>query len=244
MNLQNDQATTGAEANYKDKKREKTGFLKRPLVRIFAIVLFYILFVPFLLFATPWLAEWFLPAGKTERQLVAEEGREKAIKKLQTDITALERKIERLTPGNAYLIVNTTENKFYLYKNRKLMREGLCSTGSYISLEGEGDNKWVFKTPRGDYRIRGKITNPVWRKPDWAFVEEGLPIPPANDPSRYEQGVLGDYALALGDGYLIHGTLYQRFLGLPVTHGCIRMNDADLKDVYETLPVGAKVFIY
>ncbi|MGE4587261.1 MAG: L,D-transpeptidase, partial [Mangrovibacterium sp.] len=59
-----------------------------------------------------------------------------------------------------------------------------------------------------------------------------------------ERGVLGEYALSLGDGYLIHGTLYQRFLGLPVTHGCIRMNDGDLETVFKTLPVGARVFIY
>jgi lipoprotein-anchoring transpeptidase ErfK/SrfK len=90
----------------------------------------------------------------------------------------------------------------------------------------------------------GKLTNPVWRKPDWAFVEEGLPIPPADHPSRYEKGVLGDYALAIGNGYMIHGTLYQRFLGLPVTHGCIRMSDSDLKVVYDNMQVGAKVFIY
>ena len=40
---------------------------------------------------------------------------------------------------------------------------------------------------------------------------------------------LGDYALALGDGYLIHGTIYKRFLGMPVTHGCVRLNDEDLE---------------
>lgn len=125
-----------------------------------------------------------------------------------------------------------------------MVRQGRCSTGLNVSLEGEGDKKWVFKTPRGDFKIRGKITNPVWRKPDWAFVEEGLPIPSADHPSRYERNVLGDYAMALGDGYLIHGTLYQRFLGMPVTHGCIRMSDDDLKVVYDSLPIGAKVFIY
>jgi L,D-transpeptidase ErfK/SrfK len=43
---------------------------------------------------------------------------------------------------------------------------------------------------------------------------------------------------------LIHGTLYQRFLGLPVTHGCVRLNDANLELVYKTLNVGAKVYIF
>jgi len=56
--------------------------------------------------------------------------------------------------------------------------------------------------------------------------------------------VLGDYALSLGDGYLIHGTLYQRLLGMPVTHGCIRLNDDDLKEVFNALSVGSKVYIY
>ena len=71
---------------------------------------------------------------------------------------------------------------------------------------------WMFKTPKGVFQIRGKTTSPVWKKPDWAFVEEGLPVPSVNHNSRFEYGVLGDYALSLGDGYMIHGTLYQRFL--------------------------------
>ncbi len=208
-----------------------------------AIAALYLVFLPFLLVTAPAVSELFVPRGLPSHKMVAD-AHPKRVSQLTSAITALEKKIERFTPGNAFLVVNTTENKFSLYRNRKLVREGLCSTGSYISLEGEGDKKWIFKTPRGEFKVRGKITDPVWRKPDWAFVEEGLPIPPANAPSRYERGVLGEYALALGDGYLIHGTLYQRFLGLPVTHGCIRMNDADLKEVYETLPVGAKVFIY
>ena len=218
-------------------------FFRKKRWKILATLVVYLAFIPFLLAVAPFVSELFIPAGLPAHGSATEPDAAR-VKKLNNEITALEKKIDRFTPGNAYLVVNTTENRFALYRNRTLVREGLCSTGSYISLEGEGDKKWVFKTPRGDFKVRGKITDPVWRKPDWAFVEEGLPIPSANHPSRYERGVLGDFALALGDGYLIHGTLYQRFLGLPVTHGCIRMKDADLKEVYETLPVGAKVFIY
>lgn len=167
-----------------------------------------------------------------------------AAKTLKADIENLKRKLARLTPGGAYLIVNTSDNTFYLYRGGKEIRNGICSTGSYIKLEVNDEKNWIFQTPKGVFSIRGKIVSPVWRKPDWAFIEEGLPVPSASDPSRYERGVLGDYALSLGDGYLIHGTLYKRFLGQPVTHGCIRMNDEDLEDTYKTLPVGAKVFIY
>lgn len=216
---------------------------RKKIPGLVSVILVYLGFIPFLLFITPAISEIFIPAGlKTTGS--GEDQAPRRIVSLKKEISNLEKKIERLTPGNAYLVVNTTENRFSLYKNRKLIREGICSTGSYVSLEAEGDQKWVFKTPKGDFRVMTKITDPVWRKPDWAFVEEGLPIPSANSPLRYERGVLGDYALAIGDGYLIHGTLYQRFLGLPVTHGCIRLGDADLKVVFDTLPVGAKVFIY
>jgi len=136
-------------------------------------------------------------------------------------------------------------NRFSLYRNKKLVREGFCSSGSYTMLKtSDGRKQWIFKTPKGRYHIQGKTTHPVWRKPDWAFVEEGLPIPSENDYSRYEYGVLGDYALAIGDGYLIHGTIYKRFLGMPVTHGCVRLNDEDLEVIFNTLNVGSKVYIF
>lgn len=150
----------------------------------------------------------------------------------------------KLTPTTAYMIINTTENRFTLYNKGEILREGFCSTGSLIKLQTENQKEWIFKTPRGRFSILSKITSPVWVKPDWAFIEEGLPVPPANHPSRYESGVLGDYALSLGHGYLIHGTLYQRLLGMPVTHGCVRLGDDNLKAVYETLIVGSKVYIF
>ncbi|MBN2485751.1 MAG: L,D-transpeptidase [Bacteroidales bacterium] len=153
-------------------------------------------------------------------------------------------KFSSLVPRSAYLVINSTENEFFLYKNRELIRTGKCSTGSYINLKGENNKEWVFKTPKGMHRVRGKVTDPVWKKPDWAFVEEGLPIPSLNHASRYEYGVLGDYALSLGDGYMLHGTLYKRFIGLPVTHGCIRLGDNDLEAIFKSLSIGSKVIIY
>ena len=163
----------------------------------------------------------------------------------RTEISRLERRLATYIPTQNYLVINTVDNRFFLYRNRELVREGYCSSGSYTLLRTEdGEKEWIFKTPRGRFSIQGKITHPVWRRPDWAFVEEGLPIPGPGDPSRYEYGVLGDYAMSLGDGYLIHGTLYKRQLGMPVTHGCIRLNDDDLEAVFRALSVGSKVYIY
>lgn len=91
--------------------------------------------------------------------------------------------------------------------------------------------------------MQSKLTNPTWIKPDWAFIEEGLGIP-QNVADRAEQGVLGNYALGFGKGYFIHGTLYTRLLGKNVTHGCIRLNDSDLKGVYALARVGTPIMIF
>ncbi len=178
------------------------------------------------------------PEGVTGAQL------QSARERISGETRTLERELAAKTPRSYYLVINSASNEFSLWRGGMLIRNGKCSTGSYILLKNGDQQQWMFKTPKGEFRIQGKTTSPVWKKPDWAFIEEGLPVPSSGHYSRYEYGVLGDYALSLGHGYLIHGTLYQRFLGLPVTHGCIRMNDSDLELVYRTLSVGSKVYIY
>jgi lipoprotein-anchoring transpeptidase ErfK/SrfK len=205
------------------------------------------LLVLFILYIVPGLQE-VSPVQKNEitnnQELKKDPLYKKQIGVLTKDVQRLSVKSNAYTSGQSYIVINTTENKFFLYTNKKLVREGFCSSGSYTMLQTSGNKKWIFKTPKGKYWIHGKTTNPVWKRPDWSFVEEGSPIPSANDDSRYEYGVLGDYALALGDGYMIHGTIYKRFLGMPVTHGCVRLNDDDLKVIYNTLNIGSKVYIF
>ncbi len=226
----------------------------KKLVRIIRIVLVSVgsilagLFIlVFLLYFVPGLQE--LSSGKmtkltTDGELIKDQNYRKQAGVLQKDVQRLSRKYTTYTSGLSYIVINTIDNRFFLYRNKKIIREGFCSSGSYTMLKTQSEKKWIFKTPKGKYWIQGKITSPVWRRPDWAFVEEGLPIPSNDDPSRWEYGVLGDYALSIGDGYLIHGTLYKRFLGMPVTHGCVRLNDEDLKAIYNTLSIGSKVYIF
>lgn len=165
--------------------------------------------------------------------------------KIQRQIDDLGRQLRRLVPQDPYFVVCTSDNNFELRQGDKVLRKGSCSTGSYVLLKSrDAKQRWIFETPRGMYRILQKDENPVWHRPDWAFIEEGKSVPPTGSPERDEYGVLGDYAMALGHGYLIHGTLYQRFLGMPVTHGCVRLGDEDLEAAYQNLAIGSKVFIY
>ncbi|MDZ7291637.1 MAG: L,D-transpeptidase [candidate division KSB1 bacterium] len=201
-----------------------------------------------LLFA-PVLREWtfaILPETKFSLQL-----RTMDLKKLQSEaqrlrkrVTSLRQRFDWFTPREPYLIVDTSENRIQVMVRNKEIHRGICSTGSYVLLKAGDERQWIFVTPRGMFRVLGKRERPVWAKPDWAFIEEGLPVPPQGAPERFEAGVLGEYALEIGDGYLIHGTLYKRMLGMPVTHGCVRLDDDDLRVVYRNLQIGSKVFIY
>jgi L,D-transpeptidase ErfK/SrfK len=212
--------------------------LKKYAVPLTGLALVVIL--PLLIRIVVWLAPVFDPAGDRpdEEEMLSFRN------KISQEISILDRKLNARRPGSYYLVINSASNEFVLYRGTEVIRKDKCSTGSYVLLKNGEDQQWMFKTPKGEFRIQYKTTDPVWKKPDWAFVEEGLPVPSANHHTRFEYSVLGDYALSIGDGYLIHGTLYQRFLGLPVTHGCVRLNDENLELVYKSLQVGSKVYIY
>jgi lipoprotein-anchoring transpeptidase ErfK/SrfK len=230
------------------KSQEKLFRVLHLFLIIIISVLIAIFIFSFIFFSVPALKE--LPSGKkapiaNNKELKKNPAYIKQIGLMSRDIQRLSRKYYAYTSGQSYIVINTTDNRFFLYRNKKLLREGFCSTGSLTMLKTEkGDRVWVFKTPKGKHWIQGKTTNPSWKRPDWSFIEEGLPVPPKDDPSRYEYGVLGDYAMSIGDGYLIHGTIYKRFLGMPVTHGCVRLNDEDLEVIFNTLSIGSKVYIF
>jgi L,D-transpeptidase YbiS len=166
------------------------------------------------------------------------------IPRVQRNVQALEKKIAALQAKGLYIVVDTGENKLYVKKGSEIVRQAVISCGSGdVLVDPGGKRKWVFDTPRGEFAVKSKIKNPYWVKPDWAFIEEGEPIP-KNQDDRVEGGSLGDYALGFGDGYFIHGTLYTRLLGRNVTHGCVRVGDDDLKEIFKIVPLGAKIYIY
>jgi hypothetical protein len=213
------------------------------LVSVFALLLVFL----FIIYVVPALQE--KPSGGRTHLVNSEElmqsaSYRKQVTLMKKDIDHLNIKYNNYTTGQSYLVINTTDNLFYLYKNKKLIRSGHCSTGSYMMLKTEEGRSWVFKTPKGKRTIQGKTTHPYWHRSDWSYIEEGTPVPPKDDPSRWEYGVLGDYSMSLGDGYMVHGTIYKRFLGMPVTHGCVRLNDEDLDVVFHALNIGSKVYIF
>jgi len=165
-------------------------------------------------------------------------------KKLEAESKKLAAALDRKTPRGSYVVVDRTNNLLYLRDQSAIELQAVCSAGSgSILKEPNGKRTWVFDTPQGQFKVISILKNPIWRKPDWAFIEEGEPIP-ANVNERFEPGMLGEYGLYFGDGYLIHGTLYERLLGRNVTHGCIRLGKKDLRELVQATRLGTQIYIF
>ena len=143
-----------------------------------------------------------------------------------------------------YIVIDRYVNKLYLRTRDKILLEALCSTGTGNELTDTlGGKSWIFDTPQGVFTVNAKLENPWWRKPDWAFIEEGKAVP-KDDRERFDSEMLGEYAIGFGDGYYIHGTLYERLLGVNVTHGCVRLGTRDLRFLYSRVKIGTRVYVY
>lgn len=142
-----------------------------------------------------------------------------------------------------YVVIALDEHRLYLMEDERVIWSAVVGTGTGTRLEGAGQ-KWDFSTPRGMFRIQLKEKNPVWRVPDWAFVERGVPIPPLDAPERLEAGMLGTTALYLEEDIAVHGTNKPELLGQSVSHGCIRMTNEAARRLYHEVEVGTPVIIY
>jgi len=158
-----------------------------------------------------------------------------------------EPEIEGLPDGaprtGTVITIDVSTNKAYLFQDGQLLARSPAATGSNRSLI-YGEDEWLFRTPTGHMKVLRKVTNPVWRKPDWAYIEAGHRIPPPDSPRRFIHGHLGKYALDLGDGIMIHGTDDPDSIGRRVSHGCIRLPNAMLRTVFRKARVGTDVYVY
>lgn len=165
-------------------------------------------------------------------------------KQAKKELAAARKKLAGLKPRGPYIVIDTHANMLYYRTEDSVILAARCSTGSGGELvDSATGQRWIFDTPRGVFKIKNKLTEPWWRKPDWAFIEENEPIP-KREEERFDPNVMGDYALGFGDGFFIHGTIYERLLGINVTHGCVRVGSDDLDKLYKRTPIGTMVYIF
>jgi lipoprotein-anchoring transpeptidase ErfK/SrfK len=81
-------------------------------------------------------------------------------------------------------------------------------------------------SPSGSFTVVKRVTHPAWYKP-------GKVVPPGNG------NPLGTRWIGLSlKGYGIHGTSNPRSIGRPASHGCIRLRNADVEELFGLVAVG------
>ncbi|HUK02509.1 MAG TPA: L,D-transpeptidase family protein [Steroidobacteraceae bacterium] len=145
-----------------------------------------------------------------------------------------------LPPGpRSGIVVNIPEHRLYYFPKPRRGAKPVVVT--YPVSIGKMD----WKTPLGETQIIAKMKNPVWYPPESVRAEHAANNDPL--PQRVPAGPdnpLGDFAMrmAIHPGtYLIHGTNNPLAVGMPVTHGCIRMYPEDIAALFPTVAVGTKV---
>ncbi len=163
---------------------------------------------------------------------------------LEEENRGLKNTLRNAEDNELYLVVDTESNRLTMRQGGAVLLTAIVGTGSRQFVKEETGRHWYFESPAGSQTVLGKERNPVWIRPDWSYAEENMPVPPENSPERIVRGVLGKYALLLGNGYKIHGTKWTNLLGTHFTHGCISVGAKNLEILYNSVKIGTQVYIY
>lgn len=129
------------------------------------------------------------------------------------------------------------------------------------AAKGVGEQMGSYQTPRGQHRIRARIGDGLplgavlrGRRPTGEIcTPELMQAQPGRDwiltrilwlcgeePGRNRGGQVDTMRRYV----YIHGTPDEVTLGVPGSHGCIRMRNTDMVDLFDRVPVGTPVTIH
>jgi len=157
----------------------------------------------------------------------------------------------------SYIVVKIDQQRLYCFGvNDSILYEYPVST----SVNGTGNQNNSFKTPLGVHSIAQKIgegcaINEVFigRQPTGVLDEligAGKTLPEDIISSRIlwlrgmQPGVNQGEGIDSYQRYIyIHGTAEEKKLGIPASHGCVRMGNKDIIELFGLVDEGCKVDI-
>ena len=115
---------------------------------------------------------------------------------------------------------------------------------------GIGTEEGSMKTPTGRFRVAEKIGGGL---PSSAVFQSRVPLKP-DDPLPPTEDLVMSRILWLDgldehnanthDRFIyIHGTKHEDKIGNPASHGCVRMRNADVTELFDLVDEGAQVTI-
>ncbi|RLA07373.1 MAG: L,D-transpeptidase [Gammaproteobacteria bacterium] len=149
------------------------------------------------------------------------------------------------------IIINIEQQKLYLYQQDKLVKSYVISSSKYGTGQVAGSNKTplglhkiakkfgnkatigtIFKARANTGRIAKILTDKTKSKADNVTTRimwlQGLERKNKNSYLRY---------------IYIHGTDEEGFIGTPASHGCIRMKNTEVMELFNAVRVGVLVNI-
>ncbi len=173
-----------------------------------------------------------LPEAEGRRVNRAETGK-RILAALSGGPDIVEVPVDRLQPKvtkaafRQVLFLRQGEHRLQYYVDGQLIR-------SYVVATGTGG----YPTPKGVFRVTLKRPKPVWINPAPNGWGRDL-------PRRIEPGPTNPLGLRAlnwsASGIRFHGTANVGSLGRDASHGCVRLSNPDIVDLYELVKVGATI---
>ncbi|WP_375471343.1 L,D-transpeptidase [uncultured Nostoc sp.] len=131
------------------------------------------------------------------------------------------------------LIIQPLHLEISLRNRRVTLYRGKTRIKSYpIAVGRQG-----WDSPVGNFRVRTMLENPTWINP---FTNKAIP---GGDP----ENPLGKYWIGFwtnGKNWVgLHGTPNPDSVGKAASHGCIRMYNNDVKELFDQVSLGTPIIV-
>ena len=123
------------------------------------------------------------------------------------------------------LVIRLGDRRVYVYQGDEI------STSFPIAVGKPG-----WETPVGEYAVTNMLENPDWRNP---FTGEVIPTGSNNPLGDRWIGFWTDGNNVIG----FHGTPNEGSVGRAASHGCVRMFNHDIRQLYAIAEVGMPVIV-
>lgn len=127
--------------------------------------------------------------------------------------------------GETQVVVALSDRRVYVYRYNEVI-------ASYPIAVG----KKGWETPTGTFQVMHMQHHPIWRHPITGKVFEAGSDSPLGD--RWI-GFWSDGRNEIG----FHGTPDVDLVGTAVSHGCLRMRNADVRSLYDQVSLGTPVLV-
>lgn len=136
--------------------------------------------------------------------------------------------IDSALSKGSFIYVDLAERMTYLYRDGELVKSYPVAVG-----------KPGYATPKGNFKITLKRRNPVWGNPGSAWAKD---MPQTMGPSA--NSPLGLRALNINSpGIRLHGTADLNSIGKAASHGCVRLSNVNIVDLFDRVETGTPVYI-